>query len=245
MNVFSKKTPYLFLICILLSLLYGYGQDILPKEKEREIKTSGRYYYSECSAFDEVDAKECALRDLSQIALIEMIKQAIHSDETTMKNTMEMRAQTARLNLTGKIRILAWIEKENVQMDTEPTQTPAPAIVPEQPSIPSESEPVPNPDVSVIADPVVRDLATCETFEQFRRMADGFRRQGKIVYGTNKTSFVNPENCFVAVFIAEQKLIALLDAGQISRIDLLTGNIIQNIEQQFPNNILFWIQIMN
>lgn len=273
MNVSNKTTPFLLLVCLFLSLLNGYGQDVLPKEQEREIKTSGKYYFSECSAFDEVDAKECALMDLTQLVLIEMIKQAIQSDEVEMKNAMEMRAQTARLNLAGKIRILAWIEKGKVQMGTEPTQALATTIVPAQTSTPeitlatnpiqeleptpvstssstaismlSEPEPSLKPNITIITNPVIRDLVTCATFDQFRRMADGFRRQGKIVYGTNKASFVNLANCLVAVFTTEQKLIALLDAGQDSRMDFLTGKTIQNIEQQFTGNILYWIQIIN
>ena len=245
MKTSQIKMSMLFFICLFLSLLNGYGQDILPKEKEREIKTSGNYYFSECSAFDEADAKECALRDLTQLVLIEMIKQTINSNEAEMKNAMEMRAQTARLNLTGRIRILAWIEKDKVQMDTIPVQTSETASAPTQQSTPSDPDTVHKSDTSVIANPVIRDLATCETFDQFRRMADRFRRQGKIVYGTNKTSFMNPEDCFVAVFTTEQNLIAFLDAGQNSRINFLTGKTVQNIEQQFTGNILYWIQTIN
>ena len=281
MSKSNKKTLLLFVICLFLTPFIGYGQDILPKEQEREIKTSGKYYYSECSAFDVAEAKECALRDLTQIVLIEMVKEVIKSDEVTMKNSIEMRARTARLNLTGRIRILAWIEKNNVQMDTtaqtqamtstiDPAQTTTPVTASttnqeqEMESTPvstsistqisttqskeeivSEPEPAIKSDLSVIDNPVVRDLANCDTFEQFRRMADGFRRQGKIVYGTNKTAFINPENCLVAVFTPEQKLIALLDTGQNSRIDLLTGQTIQNLEQQFTGNILYWIHVNN
>jgi len=263
MKISNIKMPLLFLICLFLSLLNGYGQDILPKEQEREIKTSGKYYYSECSAFDEADAKECALRDLTQIVIIDMVKQTIKSNEAEVKNAMEMRAQTAKLNLTGRIRILAWIEKDHVQPDTIPIQTSEPAKIPAQTPAPetipvpiqqlsppagpepAHPEPAHKSDISLIADPVVRDLATSETFDQFRRMADKFRRQGKIVYGTNKASFVYPENCFVAVFTTEQKLIALLDTGKNSRIDFLTGKTVQNIEQQFTGNILYWIQTIN
>ena len=275
MNVLNKKTPFLITICLLLSLMNSYGQELLPKEQERDIKTSGRYYYSECSAFDVADAKECALRDLTQIVIIDMIKQSIKSDDIEMKNAMEMRAQTAALNQTGKIRILAWIEKDKVQEDSEPTQTseptvdveqisttttiaetrteietvPAPVSTPHSTQISTEAETVPEPELATKPDistnPLVRDLATCETFEQFRRMADGLRRQGKIVYGTNKIAFTNLENCMVAVFTSEQKLIALLDKGQNSRIDFLTGKTVQDLEKQFVGNVFYWVQTIN
>jgi hypothetical protein len=240
------KTVLPTALFLFLSLISGFGQEILPKEKEREIKTSGKYFYGEYSAFDEAEAKECALKDLTQAVIIDMIQRAIKSDETEMQSAMEMRAQTARLNLTGRIRVLAWIEKENVAAKPEATATTASeaGILTGETG---ETEPVasPKPDYSTISNPVARDLATCETFDQFRRMADGFRRQGKLIYGTNKASFSDIEKCFAAVFTSKQKLIALLDAGQTTRTDLLTGNAIANIERQFPAGIIYWIQINN
>ena len=290
----SMTVRYIIIFLFSFTSFLGYGQDLLPKEQEREIKTSGKYFYSECSAFDVAEAKECALRDLTQIIIIDMIKEAIKTDEVAMKNSIEMQAQMAQLNLTGRIRILAWIEKATIDPDqtstpetistTNPAQTiqettsatnPAQTTTPEttnpvqttpetttttnpvqtipettnpvQTTTLTATEPVPasKPDLSTITNPVVRDLANCETFEQFRRLADGLRRQGKVVYGTNKTSFGYPEKCLVAVFTPEQKLIAFLDAGQNSRIDFLTGKSIQNVEQQFNGNILYWIQTMD
>ena len=233
---------YFYTVIQLFILPPVYGQDLLPKEQEREIKLSGKYFFSECSSFDETEAKECAIRDLTQIVLIEMIKDAIKSDETAIKKTMEMGVQTARLNLTGRIRILAWIEKNNVKKG--PTPTPETLSSSTQTATPTTSSETDSPiqtGISEITNPIIRDLVKCETFDQFRRTADGFRRRGKVVYGTNKASFVHPENCLVAVFNSGQKLIAFLDAGQDSRIDFLTGKTVQNIEQQFAGSILYWI----
>jgi len=301
----SMTMRYVVIFLFFLTPFMGYGQDLLPKEQEREIKTSGKYFYSECSAFDIAEAKECALRDLTQIVLIDMIREAINTDEVAIKNSIEMQAQMAQLNLTGRIRILAWIEKASTNLvqtttpetattttpvpttttetattttpvqtttpETATTTTPVPTTTPETattttpvptttPETATTTTPVPTttpetattepesaskPDLSTIANPVVRDLVKCDTFEQFRRLADGFRRQGKVVYGTNKTSFGYPEKCLVAVFTTDQKLIAFLDAGQNSRIDFLTGKTIQNVEQQFTGNILYWIQTMD
>ena len=152
-----------------------------------------------------------------------------------------MRTKTAPISLTGRIRMLAWIEKDSVEMfhTSAPTPTPAPISEPVL-----ESAPTPiSPTSSGISDhPVVRDLVTCQTFANFRRMADGFRRQGRLVYGENKASFVHPDNCFVAVFSPEQRLIALVDT---ERKDLITGNKIENVEQYFAGNNFLWIQILN
>ena len=265
MNVINKKpwiiTLFPAAVFLFISAINGYGQEILSKEQEREIKLSGKYYYSECSSFDETDAKECAVRDLTQTVIVDMIKQTIKSDEVEIKNALEMQAQTARLNLTGRIRVLAWIPKDNVRMDANPSSTQAATSAQESSQAQEStnnsvtantsattSEPesaVSKPETSAIANPIVRDLASCETFEQFRRTADGFKRQGKMVYGTNKTAFPNPENCHVAVFTSQQKLVALLDVGKHARTDLLTGQSIQNMEQRFAGHMLYWLQINN
>jgi len=227
----------LFLKVFILFLLpfNGYGQETLTREQEREIKTSGRYYFGECSTFGAETATECALMNLTQEILVDMVRQSIQSEigfeEYEVKKVMEMQAKTALLSTTGRIRALAWVEKEKIATGISSASTPAPTSTPAL--------------TSSIADSVVRELATCETYGQFRRMADGFKRQGKLIYGTNKSSFGNPDKCLVAVFTSEQKLIALLDAGQNVRTDFLSGKTIQNVEQHFSGNTLFWIQINN
>jgi len=281
MNKFISKqwlcTFFLTAVILFLSASKVCGQEILHKEQEREIKLSGKYYYSECSSLNETDAKECAIRDLTQLVIIDMIKLTLKSDEAEIKKAMEMQVQTARLNLTGRIRILAWIPKDNVLTDAKQPVTQDAAQSQESASTAitqiqkvaekqestatrevavnsmttntevttTEPKPTTKPELSKIDNPIVRDLASCETFDKFRRTADGFKRQGKIVYGTNKTAFSNSDNCHVAVFTPEQKLVALLDTGKDSRTDFLTGQTIQNMEQRFVGNILYWIQINN
>jgi len=242
MTIRQKMKFILTVVLLLITLLNAYGQKTLSKEREREIKTSGKYYYGECSAFDVETASSCALKNLTQDVLVALVQQSIKSDELEMQKAMEMRAEIAPLSLTGKIRMLAWIEKDSVFSTTatkkvlEPTPTEEIALPPPPPA--------PNPiSTSSISNPIIRDLAACETFEQFRRTADGFKRQGKLIYGSNKSSFLNPDRCLVAVFTKEQKLIALLDIGQSARKDLLTGNTIQNIDRHFAEKTFYYIQI--
>ena len=215
----KKFLNTIFLFSLLMN---AYAQETLPIECEREIRTSGRYYYGECSAFSEAEAMECAIKELTQKVTVDIVRQALGSDEAKMKNGLEVRAETAILSRNGRTIILAWIAKDSVQMNIDSA-----------------------PTLSDISNPVARELATCTTLVEFRRMANGFRRQGRLVYGANKASFINPDNCFVAVFTREQRLIALLDAGQGARKNLLTGDTIQNVEQNFAGNNLFWIQIKN
>ena len=223
-----------------ITVIDCFAQETMSREQEREIKISGKYYFGECSAFDEVDAKECALRELTQAVLVTVLQESIKSEKPAeLQKNMEMRANTARLPQTGKIKILAWIAKDSIYVTkTEPQQTVTP--VPE-PAKPEQANG--NSSRSDIADPVVKDLADAGDYTQFVRKADSWKRQGKLIYGSRKTSFIRPDNCHIAVFSSSRTLIALLGEGNTSRKDLLTGKTIQNPEQHYSNDNLVWIQI--
>jgi len=237
----SKIIVVLFLI---LLPLRGTGQEILSKERESEIKKSGKFYFSDCTAFDKAVSKECALWELTKLVQIEMLKQSVKISETDLAQAVEARAQTAQVNQSGSITMLAWIQKDGLAaalsayIKSKPITASTPPVI-------QELTPAAKTDVSAIVDPVVRDLASCETYDQFRSKANGYNRQDKLVYGTNKNSFVYPDKCHIFVFSPEYKLIALLDAGQGNRKDLLNGKVILNAEQNFPGNILVWVQIKN
>ena len=225
----------------LIMLLNYYGQELLPREREREIRTSGRYYYGECSDANEAEAVKCAIRELIQKVSMELRRQSISSDAESIRNAVEPKAKTATLSSqTGIVRIFAWIEKDNATPEPAPAVALAPTPPAPTPASPSTTAPM---QPSAISNPIVRELSSHLTFEQFRRAADNFRREGRLTYGANRASFFNPNNCFIAVFSSEKRLIALLDTGQGARRDLLSGNTIQNVEQHFAGNNLIWIQI--
>ena len=229
---------------LLLLPLRGTGQEILSKEQESEIKESGKFYFSDCTAFDSTIAKECALWELTKLVQTEMIKQSVRISETDLAQAVEARAQTAQVNQSGTT-ILAWIQKDGLTTALNSFTASKPVTVSTPTPVEHEPTPAAKTDLSGIVDPVVRDLASCETYEQFRSKASGYDRQGKLVYGMNKNSFVYPDKCHIAVFSSAQKLIALLDTGQGNRKDLLTGKDIQNAEHFFSGNILVWMQIKN
>jgi len=102
----------------------------------------------------------------------------------------------------------------------------------------SESSPV-----QIITNPILQDLADSKTYNQFVQKAENWKRQGKIVYGNRKASFIRPDNCHLAVFSSSGVFIALLSEGNDSRMDILTGKSILNPERQYSGNNLIWIQI--
>jgi hypothetical protein len=143
MNKLHFITGVIFLPCML------FGQNYLAKEKEDEIKVSGKYFWSECSAFKEDEAKQCALTDLSNRVIEDVINQSRKKDEVL--KIIEMNANFDQLPQKGKIKILAWIAKDNVFVTTRKsiTQTPAPIVQP-----PVKKEPAPAPVIQPQPAPV-------------------------------------------------------------------------------------------
>ena len=241
--------------------LYGYGQETLSIEREREIKTTGGYYFAECTAFEESVAKECALRQLTEKVIASLLQQSIRSEKPEeMQKIVEMRANMAQLPIIGRVQILAWVSKDSVllmpandvksktKLVIEAPEKVEPAKV--EPAkvevIQENKEPVTvndNSSIPSIANPVIQDLSTSGTLVQFERKADGWARQGKLIYSSRKTAFVSPNNCHIAIFSSSRTLIALLGEGNASRTNLLTGETIQNPEQHYSGNQIIWIQI--
>ena len=247
-----QKKILLTVAFILLFLLNGFGQEMISREQEREIKTSGKYYFGEGTAFDEVEAKTNALNQLMRVAIVALVQQSIQTEKTEeIQKTLEMQAKIAKLPLTGRIRILAWISKDNINKQGESMNT-SPVVKdlepkPQSSIVPSTTEQqatsIPVPEKPVIVNPVIQDLATSKTLTVFSRKVTTWRRKGKeVIYG-RKSSFSYPDKCYIAVFSSSGTLIAMLDTGSQSRTDLMTGNVIQNPEQNYRGNDLRWIEI--
>ena len=237
---------------IFISLLNGFGQETISREQEREIKTSGNYYFGEGTSFDEVEAKTNALNQLMRVVIVSLVQQSIQTEKNEdLQKKLEIQAKIAKLPLTGRIRILAWIAKDNINMQGESINIPAEVrdLEPQpQSSIVSvtteqKATSTPVPEKPTIVNPVIQDLATSKTLNEFSRKVTTWRRQGKeVIYG-RKSSFAYPDKCYIAVFSTSGTLIAMLDTGSQSRTDLLTGNITQNPEQHYRGNDLRWIEI--
>ena len=231
----------------------GYGQEIMTTEQEREIKLSGKYFFGECIAFEEEEARDCALKELTQEVIVAMLQQTLIGEKEALLKNMEMNINIMRLPMPARFRILAYIAKDSiyeqnasvgdntiVKPEDTVSNTEPKTVISKEDLQPASTED--NSSRPIISDPVVQDLADGSTYDLFRRKADSWRRQGKLVYGSRKTAFLHPEDCYIAVFVSGT-LIALLGEGNNSRIDLLTGKTVLNPEQHYRNNNYVWIQI--
>ena len=238
-----------------------YGQEMLSKEQEREIKMSDSYFYGEGTDFEEAVARQLAIDELV-LQVSEVIGKSEKKDE--ILQSVKTRAKIAQIQITGRKKMIAWIEKTGINSPALPEkqtseinvkpekqiETPAKAqneslpVIVRNEAIQNES---PNEVNFETQSPKFRDtaleLSKSKTFQQFYRIAETFKRQGKLIYGNKKTSFANPEKCLIAVFSPEGTLVALFDEGKDVRKDLLSGKTVQDPEQYYKENELFWIQI--
>jgi len=232
------------------------AQNYLSKERENEIKTSGKYYWNECSDFKEQEAKQCAFDELCYRVIEDAANQTERLDTAAIKTN----ARFDLLQQQGKIKILAWIEKtaqqiesveeeviwqaiqaDEIQVDKvekEIVRQPTQPVSQPQPETVSEPKQVPQQKQEQYPGRVLQELIACKDYDCVRRVAitSGLVRGSKL---NSSEGFGNPEKCIIAVFTADKKLSALLDAGKGSRKDLLTSKTIQNPEQYYDLKIYF------
>ncbi|MDR1169827.1 MAG: hypothetical protein LBK97_03230 [Prevotellaceae bacterium] len=249
----KKINNFNFTVTILLIMTFApcflSGQNYMPKERAKEIKTSGMYYWDECSDSTVYGAKDCAFDGLRSIIIRDAVNQSINQDKVL--EAIEMYAHFDRLQQMGRIKILAWIAKDRVY--TKDTLSPDSTV--QQPPVKEEKEekqhtqsPIPQTDTVFVQgagrtpvkpdSPVLKKLLACKTYKDVRRVAtaNGLIR-GKI---NSSEGFGNPEKCIIAVFLsADSTLSALLDVGSGSRKDLMSGETIQNIEQHYSCETYF------
>lgn len=203
-----------------------FGQNYLSRERENEIKLSEKYYWGECSDFKETEAKQCALVDLSNQIIQKAVNQMKKTDEILKE--IETDVHFERLQQQGKIKILAWIEKDSVFVTTKKP------ITQMSDSKPATQTPIQKPEIKLVAtgETVLQKLAACKTYSEVKRIAimNGLVRGSTI---NSSKGFSNPEKCIIAVFTLDGTLSALLDVGGSSRTDLISGKTVQNPEQYY------------
>ncbi|MFI3303327.1 MAG: hypothetical protein SNF68_01030 [Rikenellaceae bacterium] len=116
-----KKIFTILLLTILVSSLslyaQGSGASSILKAHEREVKTSGKYYYGEGIDSDLSVARACALDDLKFMIL----ERAMDSNEKLSKvdfKGFENDIETIIFELEGgRSKVLAYLTKENVEFE--------------------------------------------------------------------------------------------------------------------------------
>ncbi|MDR0537613.1 MAG: hypothetical protein LBH04_06180 [Tannerellaceae bacterium] len=228
-------------IIILLLLAFApciFAPNVLLPERVKEIKESGWYYWGDCAAFSADEAKSGALyywSKLSEKIIADAVKQSITQDEAL--KALEMNANFDNLRQDGKV-VLAWIAKGSVFVTVKKPigQMPPPASVQSTNTDRDSVHPVSSQNTAMVPvatdNPVLQELSACKNYKDVQRVA----RNNGLVAGESARGFAHPEKCIIAVFTAEDTLVALLDTGGNSRTDLLSGKTVQNPEQHYKGN---------
>ena len=233
----TLKNTFIFVLIISFQT-HVYGQPFLSDAQEIEIKESGKFFWGESSHSDYESAKNSALNELINYLWVQ--KKIDKTDE--LLETVETKAQTARLQPEGIMRILAWIDINDILPGSKPPSQPP--LPPPQPQ-PSPSPPPPpptNPSTTLVpvTDPRIVELTKYKTRFEVTQFID---QKGHIT-GPDPEGFFYPENCLIAVFdllAAMQPMIALLHFGKDSRIDVLTGETVQNPENFYNDTEKYFL----
>ncbi|MBO7468603.1 MAG: hypothetical protein J6T81_00585 [Bacteroidales bacterium] len=226
------KKNILFAIALFLLSLFTYAQQYITEEREIEIKTTDNYYWAEgLHPNNENEAKSIALNTLGDEILKDVLNQSIKNKEDLKE--LEMSVHFDRIQQEGEICILAWISKDNVFITTKRPVQQTPKLQVEQKPANKKPE-VKEASSNTIADPVLQHIAQCKNYKEVSKV---LKQNGYISGALNSTEgFDNKGQCIIAVFSSDGMLRALLDKGDSSRKDMITGEIIKNPETYYRNN---------
>lgn len=238
-----------------------FAQHYLTEEQEQNIKLSGKYYWDEGSAFDDVKAYHIALNNLTERIISDALFQTKKREEVLKE--LEMGAHTGRIKQEGMTHVLAWIAKDSVFITSHrplnpPQESFQLAETPKEPisatrqsntdnDYNNESQPSSPTIVSSrtstnnnVGNTVVQELMNCKNYKDVNKVA---RRHGLVTGEINRMDgFDKPEMCYIAVFDSNWYVVALLGKGTSSRMDLLSEKLIQNPTNQYIKegyNILY------
>ena len=222
------------------------AQVYLSDDQEKNIKLSGRYYWDEGFDTDGDRASQQALNNLTLRIISDVVYQTKKRDEVLKE--LEMNAHTGQIALEGMVCVLAWIARDSVFVTAQRPLNPPPVRVDatQSTNAPAKEQPITaKSEHSIedkVIDPVLQELTGCKSYRDVQRVAN---RRGLVKGSINSSDgFVNPEQCFVAVFDSKGTLVALLDKGTAARLDLLSGQTIQNPESYYhaQNYYLWYLQ---
>jgi hypothetical protein len=249
----SSLLLFSYSVIQLFVLIPIYGQSYLSWEQELEIMESDTYFFGEGSALNETAAGQLAITELSKI-VSDSLSESVEEKDIILQ-TVRLQAQTAQVRITGRVKVLAWIDKKQVReisLSKVDQKQPTPNSAHNQSNnesdklIRNKEESEAGNFNSIAQNPkyleVVKELADCSTIARFINKADSFKRNGRLIYGLSKASFHDSDKCLIAVF-SDGMLIALLGEGNDSRENLLSGDSIQNPEQYYKDHQLLWIQV--
>lgn len=226
----------IIMVLMVLATTTAFAQNYLSEKKEQSIKLSGNYYWDEGTDFDEAIAYHDALNNLTERIASDVVYQNKKREEVLKE--LKAKAHFGRIRQEGMVCVLAWIAKDSVFVTAHiPSNPPHTTVVP-QPVETHVDPPVVTPrsdsNANEVADDVLQELINCKNYKDVNKSAN---RHGLVRGDLNSSEgFDRPDLCYIAVFDSSWSLVALLDKGGTTRMDLKSGQMVQNPETYYRNN---------
>lgn len=220
------------MIVLFLFPCFLFAQEYLPFEEEKRIKFSDDYYWAESSDFSLEQATIQAMDCLVEKVISDVVFKTIERNEVLEE--LELKVNKARIRQEGKVHMIVWIAKDSVSiMAQKPLQSDIKKPDQQYTEIPQQKNNG-NSERNNDTDLAIEALKGCKNYKEVNLVTRqyGFMR-GEI---NSSKGFDHPEQCIIAVFSADNTMVALLDKGGPSRIDLLTGQVISNPESFYDKD---------
>jgi outer membrane biosynthesis protein TonB len=267
-----KKTALFLASLLFCSFLVAQTADETEKRNlEREVKTSGNYFYGEA-----VENTNDAAFNAAISALVTEINQEIanrpewKSAKTVSAATVKSKAGFIELMRGNKYRVIAYTKKDNLEtllsntsastkstVQNEPPKAEAPKKEEPKKEEPKKEEPkkeepkkeelkqVETPKEEKIISPqsnnLLGQIVLATSIREVDKILSDNKKKGKVAYGTPET-LTNPENAYYIIYKKTGEIVAILDKGtQNLRRDIISGEM-KNIEM-YKEYQVAWFQI--
>lgn len=237
-----RKGNKILIIIIMFLPSFVFAQSYLTEDIEQDIKLSGKYYWEEGYDFDETKACQIALKELTNRIISDAVNQTNNREDFLRE--LEIDAHLNRIRQEGMICIIAWIVKDSVFVTSQGhlNKLQESAINSSTSTVfePSSTSTFSDMNTSKTDDIVLQELLKCKNYKEINKVIN---RRGLVKGEMNSSEgFDRPDLCYIAIFDTNGLLKGLLDRGNLSRKDLISGQKIQNPESYFRNegyNLLY------
>ena len=228
-------------------ILFGQSSDL---DKEKDVKISGNYFWSQATATSDAEAKKQA----SELLLL--------SDE--VKNTPNLNQKNISYiakQRGNKVLAIAYIAKNGIEKSsTNPTESgtiPVPEKVKENNTNNNfvNKQEVTKSDIIEIKKEVVSNISESKTkqlsnsslinslldiddINSILKELNTFKMKGKIMYSSRIEAFDNSNQCYIIIYEeTTNKILYLLDKGDETRVNLLDSKKINIKQNQLINQL--------
>ena len=221
---------------------FGQSSDL---DKEKEVKISGNYFWSQATATSDVKAKKQA-SDL--LWTTDEIKNTPNLNPKNISYIVKQRG--------NKVLAIAYIGKNGIEENSTNSSVnanliPHPQIIfdpnNEQDTKPLESLNVNKKVVANFSDSKIKQLSSSnlinsllyiEDINSMLKELNAFKMKGKLMYSSRISAFDNSNQCYIIIYAENtNKILYLLDKGNETRVNLLDSNKINIKENQLINQL--------